>query len=404
MQIKKGMFNYLSEMIDKVRISPDVHYFSSEPRPYEKVSDLTKRLVDAGIIKKEDFSSQLGKVEFWSDKDLNEITSFLNAKYPLNYDSLFSIREKIEKANDSVLTAKKIKESNAVKDISPLIIVDDVNTVFIFENNEYVFASHHSLQKKHATLDAMYSIEKISKNTITKLVTPQLSEKDISDWMSPLRYAPEISLDPKFDTEGSKKVDRLIDKYGTAKIKELDKYVALGLISIKDLKEWRVKDQHKNNFYYDLSVDTDDDYFVPSESSVPEEIPSSVTLSSEPKRAMFRIIGKQMNGLTKSALLKAIPDDKVDGLKSFLESELGTSFVSMVSGLSLTYGLKENANAQILAQELRVNSLAIVGNEIVDTLMENVFKTVNEAVSEISVEEFISEEMNEPEQNKALSI
>jgi len=102
----------------------------------------------------------------------------------------------------------------------------------------------------------------------------------------------------------------------------------------------------------------------------------------EVKKAGVRVAATQLNKVTKGVLAAALPGDQTAMLQQFLDSELGTSFVSMVNGMALTYGLKDNEHAQIMAKEFRISSLTTAGNFAVEEILDLVSGVVADALSE----------------------
>jgi hypothetical protein len=117
--------------------------------------------------------------------------------------------------------------------------------------------------------------------------------------------------------------------------------------------------------------------------------------------AGYRIAATQLTKATKSILIKALPEEKVPTINSFLDSEIGNGVISLLFGWGLTYAPIEKIQAsdrvQDLADEFRVQGLATFGNAAVEALMGSVVKSIQEAVQEIPSEEEIIAELPKEE-------
>lgn len=116
--------------------------------------------------------------------------------------------------------------------------------------------------------------------------------------------------------------------------------------------------------------------------------PKSSNFKSELSQAGLRVLTNQTAQITQGFILQALPIEQLPLLQEFFASELGKSFVSLVAGLSLTYGMENNELAQKLAREFRINSMAILGNTAMETLMSAVVSNIQNAFQELPEEEF----------------
>lgn len=125
----------------------------------------------------------------------------------------------------------------------------------------------------------------------------------------------------------------------------------------------------------------------------------------EINKVAYRVAADQINRVSKGILIAAVPKDS-EGIQAFLDSELGTSFVSVLSGMALAYGMKNNEKAQKLGREFRVSGLASAGNfaieEILAVVSDAVMNAVKEEAPVVSLEEelLVDDEIIAPEMNK----
>ncbi len=188
--------------------------------------------------------------------------------------------------------------------------------------------------------------------------------------------------------------------------------------SKEDLGVW--KDIFEDLDIKDVKVHSHPDMFNPQDdlfdwdvyNTKPLTLPSDLKKEDsqfvrEVKQAGVRVAATQLNKVTKGIIATALPGDKSAALHQFLDSELGTSFVSMINGMALTYGMKDNERAQVMAKEFRISSmttagnfaaeeiLALVSGVVADSLTENISKSIKEIDGEeeieIDYEDFIEE-------------
>jgi hypothetical protein len=109
-------------------------------------------------------------------------------------------------------------------------------------------------------------------------------------------------------------------------------------------------------------------------------------------QAGYRIGATQAANALKAVLVKAVPQDNLPTVHSFLDSELGFGMVSLMSGWGLTYAMPENEKAQKIAGELRINGLTTFGNAACEELLETIVGAIQTAVKDIP-EEVAAEEV-----------
>jgi hypothetical protein len=214
---------------------------------------------------------------------------------------------------------------------------------------------------------------------------------------------PSVSINTPNLTINGKKIDvnKIIEEDNYLAAKE-DEDIWRGIF--KDIKPGEIK-VYPIPILPDLAFDWEEynrninpltkyDYLT-DEKPIKEEIKQN-KLVGEAKKAGVRVAATQLNKVTKGVLSAALPGDKSAMLQQFLDSELGTSFVSMVNGMALTYAMKDNEKAQIMAKEFRVSSLTTAGNFAVEEILDLVTGVVTDSVSS-NLQERSQEESFDPE-------
>lgn len=330
----------------------------SSVRSYEKITQLVDRMASMKIIAAKDFWSQVNKCDKWSE---NHFVSMENAIHSFDYmagrrDHTFSVLPLINLLNNNNTSSSSKEEK-----MTPILG------------------------------KAIFEIQKQEDALIFNLINEADCIKEEMAREHKLNRPVKIKTQKEVD-----KISRLLHD-NIIKVKDLDKYVALGIISSAGLKSWRITDQANNNYYYDD--------FAEEGSSITEGAPESALdipglgfgfqpskFETEVHKAAVRVAGTQLNVLTRAAIIKSLPADKVDGIKSFLSSELGNSLTSLFGGLILTYSMENNLFAQKLADELRTAGLATLGNEAVGMLTDGLVEIVKNAVAEIPENETVIDE------------
>jgi len=118
-------------------------------------------------------------------------------------------------------------------------------------------------------------------------------------------------------------------------------------------------------------------------------------LKADAVEAGYRIAGRQMTKGVKTGILMLMKDKGMDGgkleaIREVFDTEVGDAIISTLLGYGLTYvpQLKDDPRAAKLAEEFRVNGMAIAGNVAVDTAMQYLLPVVTEAMSALpAVEE-----------------
>eukprot|EP00697_Spironema_sp_BW2_P000731 gnl/Spiro4/10991_TR5825_c0_g2_i1.p1 gnl/Spiro4/10991_TR5825_c0_g2~~gnl/Spiro4/10991_TR5825_c0_g2_i1.p1 ORF type:complete len:795 (-),score=-5.88 gnl/Spiro4/10991_TR5825_c0_g2_i1:245-2314(-) len=372
-------------------------------RSYGEASNFVGGLINIGLVESKDFISQINKCEKWNENDYKTIRQRTNSFIKGDLTSSFTeIKTLIAKANAAVTSPPQDKVK--VADGKHLTLSRTPGTTIVSVKNshgteiEFLFTSGLSRTEKAERLNNIVTTSNghVTAQTLLGLSTPELTADDIHYWMDYffMGAIDPHTVKPKKQNQTSKEVEKisrmLLDN--KLQIKDLDKYVALGIISSAGLKAWRIQDQATNNYFYDdFSKETE---ALVADLSAYEEISDEefkqlvgltfpTQFETEARRAGLRVASTQANKVTRAAIIKALPDDKAELMKSFLASELGNSFVGMVGGLTLTYAMPNNDTAQDLAKELRVASLATLGNEAVDVLTDGMFGIIKGAVQEL---------------------
>lgn len=220
--------------------------------------------------------------------------------------------------------------------------------------------------------------------------------------------SPTIKLEsPNIEVNG-KQVDfsKLIvhdDDYAVVKESVVSKET---IVSSEDLSNWKdicaeidLSDNqiHTHPDMFDTDPLFDWDVFNAQPLTMPNVKKEDGQFVKEAKKAGVRVAATQLNNVTKGIVAAALPGDKSALLQQFLSSELGTSFISMVNGMALTYAMKDNERAQMLAKEFRVSSLTTAGNFAVEDMLDLVAGVVksslpSESHSPLSVKEIDWEE------------
>lgn len=328
---------------------------------------------------------------------------------------------KIEK--DKTLETELAFFKKASTNASPRIHCFDDSTEIVGANGiAYTFHKDDPLSVKVTRVGFLIKDGVMTLKQLEAFATPHLNA-EVVDMYKQTR--------PKDDNAHNKTDDDLVEEVDSLirnhkfEANELDKYVALGLISKKALAVWRVRDQERNSYFYgedftepfemvEISELDDNIAVYDSEHEAWEALreegfirpPTFVeTLKEEATEAGVRILSTQAVLATKSLISKSIPEDRAEEFSRFLATEMGTALISMMAGMALTYGMKDNDKAQRIAEELRVQSMATVGNELVEGLMEAVMSTVSSTIKDLpenAIEEVEEEMPTEEEMTKSL--
>jgi len=138
-------------------------------------------------------------------------------------------------------------------------------------------------------------------------------------------------------------------------------------------------------------------------------------LKSDGKNAAYRVASTQMVNGTKAAILKLLEkngksSDSIKAVSELMETEFGNAVVGMILGMGLTYApvISEDARAQKLAEEFRVNGMATAGNALIGVAMEEFLPIVTMALAklppaEADNKEVVSESNEEEEEDEAVA-
>ncbi len=222
--------------------------------------------------------------------------------------------------------------------------------------------------------------------------------------------APSINLEsPNIQLNGQK-IDTsklMIQNEDYLVIKRNPEVVQVPAVTKEDLSAWKDiwsgvdigNPEIYHHVYPDpFTADMFDWEMVPTLSSlVAAEVPKQDSqFVGEIKKAGVRVAATQLNKVTKGVLATALPGDQSTILQQFLDSELGTSFVSMINGMALTYALPDNERAQVMAKEFRISSLTTAGNFAVEEILELISSVVAESLTD-NISKSIKESDDEEE-------
>ena len=244
-------------------------------------------------------------------------------------------------------------------------------------------------------LKILNNSKKIEEDKI-KPEAPVVAQPPIND----VEKVPSLSIQEIKDIESSDKIKKEVNKIEklisslTIGMFDLDKLVTFGLLTPQGVAAWRIEDQKKNDYFYS---DSFMEKFVNNYNSNGWEFIDDITdnkpytftsvLKKEASKAGVRIIASKAVSITKELIIKTLPENNSKSIKGFLNSELGNSFIGMMTGLSLSYVMQNNEKAQVIADELRVASLTSLGNEIFDTFITNMSSIIINEVNSISKNE-----------------
>ncbi len=109
-----------------------------------------------------------------------------------------------------------------------------------------------------------------------------------------------------------------------------------------------------------------------------------VMTKSDGEKAAYRVAGKQITKGTKAALImllsKQMKGDYTAAASELLDTQAGEALISMLLGYGLTYAPLEDNRLQRLAEEFRVEGMAVAGNAIIGALIENLLPVITESM------------------------
>lgn len=127
----------------------------------------------------------------------------------------------------------------------------------------------------------------------------------------------------------------------------------------------------------------------------------SQMINGDMEKVAYRVARKQMYNGVKNALLIALQakassmsDEQLKLAKQLLESEIGEAIIDGLLGLALTYTPKicDDPRAKVLAEEFRVQSIATVGNAVLDSAIGVVTPLLSGALNNIPLPEVPTKE------------
>jgi hypothetical protein len=116
-------------------------------------------------------------------------------------------------------------------------------------------------------------------------------------------------------------------------------------------------------------------------------------MKGDATNAAYRVASNQMTKGIKAGILKVMEkqgmgNDKIKALSEMLDSEFGTSLVSLLIGLGLTYvpHISNDPRAQKLATEFRTEGIATAGNMVFDVAIEHFLPVITGALNALPQE------------------
>lgn len=117
-------------------------------------------------------------------------------------------------------------------------------------------------------------------------------------------------------------------------------------------------------------------------------------MKGDATNAAYRVASMQMTKGIKSGILAVLEKQGTDGTKlkaisEMLDTEFGTSLVSLLLGVGLQYipKISEDPRAQKLASEFRVGGIAVAGNMVVDVALEHFLPVITGALNALPPQE-----------------
>lgn len=431
------MHDTVENKIDRLKRDKDVKIVGDSVR-YEALSSFVGKLIYYNVLDWSDHTTQISKCEKWLEtdyqicntlitdlilleaeieRDRGHVGSLFKEVYEKQRISLTSqLHRMVSNGNawssdifrsalEKTMNTEVVKTDRSVSDYSlikiPFQISVSAGSTVISENeNTIAFYDHHSIEARVNSLSSLVDEEIMTERQINKLRTPQITEEVIAAWKAKAKYPEPVFISHDDIIKANRSVQEQINtgqnieneverinkllKNKTIQVKDLSKFVEIGMLSKKGVEAWRITDQQKNNFFYGEEdvEEPDDTAEVKDQASVePKGNEFLGKLSSEAGKAAVRIVSTQALNATKAMMIKAIPEDKAPMMVDFLKSELGTSLVSMMAGMGITYAVPDNENAQIIAKELRVSSIATLGNEAADMIIGGMLPVINGTIS-----------------------
>lgn len=139
-------------------------------------------------------------------------------------------------------------------------------------------------------------------------------------------------------------------------------------------------------------------------------------IKKEITAAGYRIAATQAINGSKSAIVnllknKGATNEHIANIGTLLDTEFGCSLVALTLGISTThFANKEGANPMIgsFAKECRIQSMSILGNSIMETVISSALEALNNPPKELeetytssaSIDDFIDDEISGDENNK----
>jgi hypothetical protein len=127
--------------------------------------------------------------------------------------------------------------------------------------------------------------------------------------------------------------------------------------------------------------------------TIKDRLPFLDMMKGDATAAAYRVASTQMTKGIKSGILammekKGTGGDKLKAISEMLDTDVGAAVISMILGIALTYvpKISEDPRAQRLAGEFRTESMAIMGNTLMDTAIEHFLPVLTGALNALPQE------------------
>lgn len=124
-------------------------------------------------------------------------------------------------------------------------------------------------------------------------------------------------------------------------------------------------------------------------------------------KAKYNLVSNQILNLVQLAILKSLENknsDSIDKIKTFLSSEFGKSFLSLMIGIGLENLDYSNIdeNVKKIAQSFRINGMAKFGNEVIYSLFAESTQELQKIVLDLNKESLLDDLVDEEIEHKEL--
>jgi hypothetical protein len=373
-------------------------------------------LKEKGILSKEEALDQLNKFSCWTESNFQILANQLDL-YSFTAENFKVITEIIRDINSIYFGAlshpRGYVPSRAENLIEQLILIDifltpeTKKTIHLWRDkhfdvivplvNKYRDKYYHTTsfsEGREADLDQIISSILTTNSELDKGYMSSYYEMngDLFPWGLYSNHGEANTVEAKATVPETKKAETTPEEV-KVRVSESMKKVFENFVGPAD---WEGDHAPFTEKYVDLFEDE------------PAPVRSKIRIEAE--KAAYRVAATQLTKVSRGAIISVLPENQ-KGIENFLKSEIGASLLSMVNGLALTYGMKENERAQRLGKEFRIASMAGAGNFVIDEVMgmigdvmtsslDEAEKSVEESPDIIVVSEPLVEETVEAEEEK----